>query len=160
MVSGGESRRGSWSEAAPDGPVSPNAFPPFPQDHPELLVPGLRPGTLYRLEVQVLTAGGEGPATIRTFRTPDVHGESRPGGGRPAWLADTQKVLVKNRKSIDPTLQAPTHREFSEPEAPSSPLYVLPPSRPDPLPFSLPCTLLLPFCYSFALQKACFFLIF
>ena len=80
VVSGGESRRGSWSEAAPDSPVSPNAFPPLPQDHPELSVPGLRPATLYRLEVQVLTAGGEGPATIRTFRTPDVHGESRPGG--------------------------------------------------------------------------------
>lgn len=27
---------------------------------------------LYRLEVQVLTTGGEGPATIKSFRTPDL----------------------------------------------------------------------------------------
>lgn len=66
----------------------PNPFPPLPQDHPELSVPGLRPATLYRLEVQVLTAGGEGPATIRTFRTPDVHRESRPGYGGTTRLAD------------------------------------------------------------------------
>lgn len=43
-----------------------------PQDHYVLTVPNLRPSTLYRLEVQVLTAGGEGPATIKTFRTPDL----------------------------------------------------------------------------------------
>ena len=73
----------------------PNPFPPLPQDHPELSVPGLRPATLYRLEVQVLTAGGEGPATIRTFRTPDVHRESRPGCRGTTHLADRQKVLEK-----------------------------------------------------------------
>ncbi|XP_022415514.1 anosmin-1 [Delphinapterus leucas] len=44
----------------------------LPADRSVLTVPGLRPATLYRLEVQVLTAGGEGPATIRTFRTPDL----------------------------------------------------------------------------------------
>lgn len=27
---------------------------------------------LYRLEVQVLTTGGEGPATIKSFRTPNL----------------------------------------------------------------------------------------
>ena len=43
-----------------------------PQDHHVLTVPNLRPSTLYRLEVQVLTAGGEGPATIKTFWTPDL----------------------------------------------------------------------------------------
>ncbi|XP_023563216.1 anosmin-1 isoform X2 [Octodon degus] len=42
----------------------------LPSDHHVLTVPNLRPATLYRLEVQVLTTGGEGPATIRTFRTP------------------------------------------------------------------------------------------
>ncbi|MBZ3889406.1 Anosmin-1, partial [Sciurus carolinensis] len=42
----------------------------LPSDHYVLTVPSLRPSTLYRLEVQVLTAGGEGPATIKTFRTP------------------------------------------------------------------------------------------
>ncbi|XP_030161538.1 anosmin-1 [Lynx canadensis] len=44
----------------------------LPSDHYVLTVPNLRPSTLYRLEVQVLTAGGEGPATIKTFRTPDL----------------------------------------------------------------------------------------
>ncbi|XP_006835765.1 PREDICTED: anosmin-1 [Chrysochloris asiatica] len=44
----------------------------LPSDHSMLSVPNLRPSTLYRLEVQVLTTGGEGPATIRTFRTPEL----------------------------------------------------------------------------------------
>uniref|UniRef100_A0A8B7TTP7 Anosmin-1-like n=1 Tax=Castor canadensis TaxID=51338 RepID=A0A8B7TTP7_CASCN len=44
----------------------------LPSDHYVLTVPNLRPSTLYRLEVQVLTTGGEGPATIKTFRTPDL----------------------------------------------------------------------------------------
>lgn len=42
------------------------------KDHYVLTVPNLRPSTLYRLEVQVLTTGGEGPATIKSFRTPDL----------------------------------------------------------------------------------------
>lgn len=42
------------------------------QDHYILTVPNLRPSMLYRLEVQVLTTGGEGPATIKSFRTPDL----------------------------------------------------------------------------------------
>ncbi|KAM7041360.1 anosmin-1-like [Molossus nigricans] len=44
----------------------------LPADHSVLTVPNLRPSTLYRLEVQVLTTGGEGPATIRTFQTPEL----------------------------------------------------------------------------------------
>lgn len=36
-----------------------------------LTVPNLRLATLYRLKVQALTTGGEGPATVGTFRTPD-----------------------------------------------------------------------------------------
>ncbi|XP_066880082.1 anosmin-1 isoform X4 [Kogia breviceps] len=44
----------------------------LPADRSVLTVPDLRPATLYRLEVQVLTTGGEGPATTRTFRTPDL----------------------------------------------------------------------------------------
>ncbi|XP_058391380.1 anosmin-1 isoform X1 [Diceros bicornis minor] len=44
----------------------------LPSDHYVLTVPNLRPSTLYRLEVQVLTTGGEGPTTIKSFRTPDL----------------------------------------------------------------------------------------
>uniref|UniRef100_A0A8C9EQF1 Anosmin 1 n=1 Tax=Pavo cristatus TaxID=9049 RepID=A0A8C9EQF1_PAVCR len=44
----------------------------LPADHYVLTVPNLRPSMLYRLEVQVLTTGGEGPATIKLFRTPDL----------------------------------------------------------------------------------------
>uniref|UniRef100_A0A8C5P6J2 Anosmin 1 n=1 Tax=Leptobrachium leishanense TaxID=445787 RepID=A0A8C5P6J2_9ANUR len=43
----------------------------LPSDHYVLTVHNLRPAMLYRLEVQVLTTAGEGPATIKTFRTPD-----------------------------------------------------------------------------------------
>lgn len=56
-----------WQRSLTAPPV-----PFLPQDHYVLTVPSLRPATLYRLEVQVLTAAGEGPATIRTFRTPDL----------------------------------------------------------------------------------------
>ncbi|MEE6468999.1 hypothetical protein FKM82_008460 [Ascaphus truei] len=44
----------------------------LPMDHYVLTVPNLRPSMLYRLEVQVLTTGGEGPATIKAFQTPDL----------------------------------------------------------------------------------------
>ncbi|CAJ0934465.1 unnamed protein product [Ranitomeya imitator] len=44
----------------------------LPVDHYVLTVHNLRPSMLYRLEVQVLTTSGEGPATIKTFRTPDI----------------------------------------------------------------------------------------
>lgn len=44
----------------------------LPADHYLLTVANLRPSMLYRLEVQVLTTGGEGPATIKSFRTPDL----------------------------------------------------------------------------------------
>lgn len=37
-----------------------------------LVVSSLRPSTYYRLEVQVITTGGEGPATVKTFHTPDI----------------------------------------------------------------------------------------
>uniref|UniRef100_A0A4W5QVZ8 Anosmin 1 n=1 Tax=Hucho hucho TaxID=62062 RepID=A0A4W5QVZ8_9TELE len=41
-------------------------------DHNLLVVSNLRPATYYRLEVQVITSGGEGPATVKTFQTPSV----------------------------------------------------------------------------------------
>ncbi|CAG12243.1 unnamed protein product, partial [Tetraodon nigroviridis] len=41
-------------------------------DHNMLVVSNLRPSTYYRLEVQVITTGGEGPATVKTFQTPDI----------------------------------------------------------------------------------------
>ncbi|OCT91079.1 anosmin-1 [Xenopus laevis] len=44
----------------------------LPADHYMLTVHNLRPSMLYKLEVQVLTTGGEGPATIKSFQTPDV----------------------------------------------------------------------------------------
>ncbi|KAG7236073.1 hypothetical protein INR49_001352 [Caranx melampygus] len=40
------------------------------QDGNVLVVSGLHPASLYRLEVQAITAEGEGPATSRTFQTP------------------------------------------------------------------------------------------
>ncbi|XP_030057488.1 anosmin-1 [Microcaecilia unicolor] len=43
----------------------------LPADHYVLTVTNLRPSMLYRLEVQVLTTGGEGPATMKSFRTPN-----------------------------------------------------------------------------------------
>ncbi|KAG8524562.1 Anosmin-1 [Galemys pyrenaicus] len=44
----------------------------LPSDHHLLSVPNLRPSTLYRLEVRLLSAAGEGPAGIKTFRTPEL----------------------------------------------------------------------------------------
>ncbi|CAG05884.1 unnamed protein product, partial [Tetraodon nigroviridis] len=44
----------------------------LPPDHNMLVVSNLRPSTYYRLEVQVITTGGEGPATVKTFQTPDI----------------------------------------------------------------------------------------
>ncbi|XP_063068879.1 anosmin-1-like [Engraulis encrasicolus] len=44
----------------------------LPPDHRLLLVSGLQPASLYRLEVQALTTSGEGPATLRTFQTPNT----------------------------------------------------------------------------------------
>ncbi|XP_039185682.1 anosmin-1 isoform X2 [Crotalus tigris] len=41
-------------------------------DHHMLTVSNLRPSTLYRLEVQVLTTSSEGPATIKSFQTPNL----------------------------------------------------------------------------------------
>ncbi|XP_036091592.1 anosmin-1 isoform X2 [Rousettus aegyptiacus] len=44
----------------------------LPAEHRVLTVPNLRPSALYRLQVQVLTTAGEGPATATTFRTPEL----------------------------------------------------------------------------------------
>jgi len=44
----------------------------LPPDHNLLVVSNLRPSTYYRLEVQVITTGGEGPATVKTFQTPNI----------------------------------------------------------------------------------------
>uniref|UniRef100_A0A8C2CI69 Anosmin 1 n=1 Tax=Cyprinus carpio TaxID=7962 RepID=A0A8C2CI69_CYPCA len=42
----------------------------LPPDRNFLVVSNLRPGTYYRLEVQVITAAGEGPVTKKIFQTP------------------------------------------------------------------------------------------
>uniref|UniRef100_A0A8L0DPZ5 Anosmin 1 n=1 Tax=Oncorhynchus mykiss TaxID=8022 RepID=A0A8L0DPZ5_ONCMY len=44
----------------------------LPPDHNLLVVSNLRPATYYRLEVQVIMSGGEGPASVKTFQTPSV----------------------------------------------------------------------------------------
>ncbi|XP_064412850.1 anosmin-1-like [Latimeria chalumnae] len=44
----------------------------LPPDHHVLTVSNLRPSIFYRLEVQVLTTAGEGPATVKSFQTPDL----------------------------------------------------------------------------------------
>ncbi|KAI9530280.1 Anosmin-1 [Dissostichus eleginoides] len=44
----------------------------LPPDHNLLVVSNLRASTYYRLEVQVITTGGEGPATVKTFQTPNT----------------------------------------------------------------------------------------
>ncbi|XP_073701263.1 anosmin-1-like [Garra rufa] len=43
----------------------------LPPDHNRLVVSNLRPATFYRLEVQVITTAGEGPATKKIFQTPE-----------------------------------------------------------------------------------------
>uniref|UniRef100_A0A671PZG2 Anosmin-1-like n=1 Tax=Sinocyclocheilus anshuiensis TaxID=1608454 RepID=A0A671PZG2_9TELE len=43
----------------------------LPPDRNVLVVSSLRPATFYRLEVQVITAAGEGPVTKKIFQTPD-----------------------------------------------------------------------------------------
>lgn len=40
------------------------------QERNILVVSGLQLASLYRLEVQVITAGGQGPAASKTFQTP------------------------------------------------------------------------------------------
>ncbi|KAK9968922.1 hypothetical protein ABG768_027139 [Culter alburnus] len=42
----------------------------LPPNHNLLVVSNLRPATFYRLEVQVITTAGEGPATKKIFQTP------------------------------------------------------------------------------------------
>ncbi|XP_053352784.1 anosmin-1 isoform X1 [Clarias gariepinus] len=44
----------------------------LPPDHNFLEVVNLRPASSYRLEVQVITSAGEGPATMKVFHTPSV----------------------------------------------------------------------------------------
>uniref|UniRef100_A0A8C7CFN1 Anosmin 1 n=1 Tax=Oncorhynchus kisutch TaxID=8019 RepID=A0A8C7CFN1_ONCKI len=44
----------------------------LPPDHNLLVVSNLRPATYYRLEVQVIMSGVEGPASVKTFQTPSV----------------------------------------------------------------------------------------
>ncbi|XP_020338179.1 anosmin-1-like [Oncorhynchus kisutch] len=44
----------------------------LPPERNVLVVSGLQLATLYSLEIQVIGAGGEGPATTKTFCTPDI----------------------------------------------------------------------------------------
>ncbi|XP_028254076.1 anosmin-1-like isoform X1 [Parambassis ranga] len=49
----------------------------LPPDSNILMVSGLHPGSLYRLEVQPITMDGEGPATSRTFQTPGFQSSTK-----------------------------------------------------------------------------------
>ncbi|KAE8278762.1 Anosmin-1 [Larimichthys crocea] len=69
----------TWAEVIPTSHHSSNNKLPhslisqsqiLPPDTNVLVVSDLHPASLYRLEVQVVTAEGEGPATTRTFQTP------------------------------------------------------------------------------------------
>ncbi|XP_022051564.2 anosmin-1a isoform X2 [Acanthochromis polyacanthus] len=71
----------TWAEVIPTNRHSNNKLPHslisqsqiLPPDGKTLLVSGLHCASLYRLEVQAITAEGEGPATSRTFQTPGCH---------------------------------------------------------------------------------------
>ncbi|XP_044044342.1 anosmin-1a isoform X2 [Siniperca chuatsi] len=68
----------TWAEVIPTNRHNNNKLPHslisqsqiLPPDGNVLVVSGLHPTSLYRLEVQAFTAEGEGPATSRTFQTP------------------------------------------------------------------------------------------
>uniref|UniRef100_A0A7N8XX08 Anosmin 1 n=1 Tax=Mastacembelus armatus TaxID=205130 RepID=A0A7N8XX08_9TELE len=70
----------TWVEVIPTNRHSNNKLPPslisqsqiLPPDGNVLVVAGLHPASLYRLEVQVITAEAVGPATSRTFQTPGL----------------------------------------------------------------------------------------
>ncbi|XP_067116797.1 anosmin-1a [Osmerus mordax] len=66
----------TWAEVSPSSRHNnlPNSLISqsqiLPPERSFLVVSGLRLATLYRLEVQVIGTGGEGPAVTRTFHTP------------------------------------------------------------------------------------------
>ncbi|XP_029306275.1 anosmin-1a [Cottoperca gobio] len=68
----------TWAEVLPTNRHNNNKLPHslisqsqiLPPDGNVLVVSGLQPASLYRLEVQAFTEEGEGPATSRTFQTP------------------------------------------------------------------------------------------
>uniref|UniRef100_A0A4W6EJ10 Anosmin 1a n=1 Tax=Lates calcarifer TaxID=8187 RepID=A0A4W6EJ10_LATCA len=68
----------TWAEVIPTNRHNNNKLPHslisqsqiLPPGGNVLVVSGLHPASLYRLEVQAITAEGEGPATSRTFQTP------------------------------------------------------------------------------------------
>ncbi|XP_064800291.1 anosmin-1-like isoform X2 [Oncorhynchus masou masou] len=68
----------TWAEVTKESPQNslPNSIISqsqiLPPDHNLLVVSNLRPATYYRLEVQVIMSGGEGPASVKTFQTPSV----------------------------------------------------------------------------------------
>ncbi|XP_067300781.1 anosmin-1 [Pseudorasbora parva] len=49
----------------------------LPPNHNLLVVSNLRPASFYRLEVQVMTTAGEGPATKKIFQTPPLQQKAR-----------------------------------------------------------------------------------
>ncbi|KAJ4923994.1 hypothetical protein JOQ06_000236 [Pogonophryne albipinna] len=75
----------TWAEVIPPTGHNYNQLPHslisqsqiLPPDGNVLVVSGLHPASLYRLEVQTITAEGEGLATSRTFQTPGLQSTRR-----------------------------------------------------------------------------------
>ncbi|KAM8873055.1 anosmin-1a [Synchiropus picturatus] len=68
----------TWAEITSTARLSSDQLPQVlisqtqivPPDRDHVVVSGLHPASLYRLEVQTITAEGEGPVSSRTFQTP------------------------------------------------------------------------------------------
>ncbi|RXM28237.1 Anosmin-1 [Acipenser ruthenus] len=67
--------RTSRTSAVPDTVISQTQI--LSPDQPFLIVEDLQPVTLYRVHVHVLSQGGNGPATVKTFQTPQLNNTAR-----------------------------------------------------------------------------------
>ncbi|MGH0127243.1 UNVERIFIED_CONTAM: hypothetical protein FKN15_076992 [Acipenser sinensis] len=67
--------RTSRTSAVPDTVISQTQI--LSPDQPFLIVEDLQPVTLYRVHVHVLSQGGNGPATVKTFQTPQLNSTAR-----------------------------------------------------------------------------------
>ncbi|XP_041821744.1 anosmin-1-like [Chelmon rostratus] len=93
----------TWAEVIPTNRHNNNKLPHslisqsqiLPPDDNVLIVSGLHPASLYRLEVQAITAEGEGPATSRAFQTP---GHQSTGKYRPRQRNHQHKQPIIERQ--------------------------------------------------------------
>ncbi|XP_055370270.1 anosmin-1a isoform X2 [Betta splendens] len=97
--------RVTWTEILPAGQPSGNKLPHslvsqsqiLPPDARVLVVPGLRPASVYTLEVRAVTAGGEGATARRTFQTPGSQSAARHGGEPPKLRMQLHQQPVVER---------------------------------------------------------------